>query len=322
MNFEQLFSFDNLFSAWQKFRRGKAGRSAIISFERHLEDNLFFLSEEILTGWWKHGSYRRFSVFDPKKRDIYTAQIKDRIVHQILYDFLEKIYEPIFIKDSFSSRKGKGVEAAVARARFFLEDEAKWNYGRCFALKCDIRKYFDSVNQQILLGIVHSRVTDEKFFGVIEKVVRSFREEFGYGIPLGNITSQIFANIYLNELDFFVKKEIKFPKYIRYNDDFLFVSSNSKFLLKTAKMVSDFVNEQLGLQIPPGKISIRKFSWGVHFLGRIILPSAVLVRKRTVTRAFRLVSDKNLASYMGLLKNTDSFVLRRKILVTDDFMIN
>ena len=162
----------------------------------------------------------------------------------------------------------------------------------------------------------------QKIFGVIEQVVRSFRGEFGYGIPLGNITSQIFANIYLNELDFFVKKEIKFPKYIRYNDDFLFISSNSKFLLKTAKMVSDFVNEQLGLQIPPGKISIRKFSWGVHFLGRIILPSAVLMRKRTVTRAFRLVSDKNLASYMGLLKNTDSFVLRRKILVTDDFMIN
>jgi len=174
MKFEQLFSFDNLFSAWQKFRRGKAGRSAIISFERHLEDNLFFLSEEILTGWWKHGSYRRFSVSDPKKRDIYTAQIRDRIVHQVLYDFLEKIYEPIFINDSFSSQKGKGVEAAVARVRFFLEDEAKWNYGRCFALKCDIRKYFDSVNQQILLRIMCQWVTDKKFSVLLNKSCEVF----------------------------------------------------------------------------------------------------------------------------------------------------
>ena len=184
MNFEQLFSFDNLFSAWRKFRRGKASRPAVISFERHLEDNLFSLSEEIFSGHWQHGPYRRFSVFDPKKRDIYTAQIRDRIVHQVLCDFLEKIYEPIFINDSFSSRKGKGVEATVVRTQFFLEDEAKWNYGRCFALKCDIRKYFDRVNQQILLGIVRSWVTDEKIFGVIEKVVRSFRGVFIFSAEL------------------------------------------------------------------------------------------------------------------------------------------
>ncbi len=322
MNFEQLFSFDNLFSAWRKFRRGKAGRPALISFERHLEDNLFYLSEEILSGRWQHGSYRRFSVFDPKKRDIYTAQIRDRIVHQVLHDFLENIYEPVFIGDSFSSRTAKGVEVAVVRVRFFLKDEANWNHGCCFALKCDIRKYFDNISQQILLGIMRRRITDEKVFGVIEKVVRSFRGEFGYGIPLGNITSQIFANIYLNELDFFVKNEIKFPKYVRYNDDFLFVFGNSKFLSKIAKFVSDFANERLGLKIPPDKISLRKFSWGIDFLGRIILPDGVLMRKRTAARALRLITDKNLASYVGLFKNTNSFVLRRKILAKGDFVIN
>lgn len=313
MNFEQLFSVDNLFSSWLRFRRGKAKKRKVILFERHLEDNLQELSKKILIGDYKHSPYGQFEVFDAKRRTIHSAEIKDRIVHQAVYDYLVKIYEPIFIRDSFASRKRKGVDKAVSKAEFFLKNEFAWNYGRCFALKCDVRKYFENVSHALLLEILKKQIGDEKIFAVMSEIVRSFEAADGKGLPLGNLTSQIFANVYLNELDKFVKNDLKWRKYLRYNDDLLFIGADKNRLREIKETVRNYLKNNLLLDAPKDKISLRKFGWGVNFLGRIILPGAVLIKKNALKKAAKNFSFENFASYLGFLRKGETFVERRRL---------
>lgn len=282
-------------------------------FERHLEDNLQELSEKTLMGDYKHSSYRQFEVFDGKRRAIHSAEIKDRIVHQAVYNYLVKIYEPIFIRDSFASRKRKGVDEAVSKAEFFLKNEFAWNYGRCFVLKCDVRKYFDNVSHAILLEILKKQISGEKIFAVMSEIVRSFKSADGKGLPLGNLTSQIFANIYLNELDRFVKDDLKWRGYLRYNDDLLFIGADKKQLTVIKEIVKNYLKNNLQLDAPEDKILLRKFGWGINFLGRIILPGAVLIIKSALKKADANFSFENSASYFGFLRKGETFAERRRL---------
>ena len=202
--FDKLFSLVSIFNAWRKFRLGKARKSDVMFFEYHFEDALFSLYEDIISGKYHHSSYEFFQIFDNKKRDIFKAEVRDRIIHQIIYDYLLSIYEPIFISDSYSSRRNKGHHKAVNALRYFIKLASSGNKERCYVLKCDIKKYFDNVDQDILLGFIHEKVWCPKVMSVIREVVESYNRKDserqtikGRGIPLGNITSQIFANIYI-----------------------------------------------------------------------------------------------------------------------------
>jgi RNA-directed DNA polymerase len=212
-NFDELFNFDNLLNAWRFFRRGKTGKADVQSFERHLEDNLFDLYEELRIGGYKHRAYKFFQTFDSKKRDIHVAEIRDRIIHRLIYDYLVEIYEPIFISDSYSSRIDKGSHNAVKSFRYFAKLVQTGNSKQCFVLKCDIKKYFQNINSEILLNLLKKQITDEKILKIADEIIKSFSD----GIPLGNMTSQIFANIYLHDFDLFIKKVLKVRFYIRYN---------------------------------------------------------------------------------------------------------
>lgn len=310
-----------------------------MSFEYHLEDNLFSLYEDLKFNRYRHFEYEHFQVFDNKKRDIYKAMVRDRIVHQIIFDYLEEFFEISFIKDSYSSRKNKGSHKAIKTFRYFIKLVSGGNKTQCFVLKCDVKKYFNSVKQRILLEIIEKKVEDKHVFEIIKEIIISFKKGnfddedllFKFiGIPLGNITSQVFANIYLNELDKFVKKELRVRFYVRYNDDFVILDNSKKRLKLYLLRIRTFLEEKLCLEVPVHKAEIRNIDWGVDFLGYIILKDAVLLRNKTKGKIFERINEKNISSYIGLLKHCDSYNLRQKIIfkfnnsrksdVVDDFL--
>lgn len=313
-SFDELFNLDNIFSAWRKFRRGKTEKKDVMNFEMHLEDNLFHLCEDILNGVYKHSSYKHFQIFDNKKRDICKSEVRDKIVQQIIYDHLVSFFEPEFISDSYASRIDKGQYKAINTFCYFIELAYEKNKP-CFILKCDVKKYFDSIDQKILAGFVEEKIICEKTFGIINEIIFSYASiGSGRGIPLGNITSQIFANIYLNILDKYVKNELKRRFYVRYNDDFVIIGDSAENLEKLREKIICFVKEKLLLEIPIEKTNIRKIDWGVDFLGFTILPKAILVRNKTKNKIYLNINSGNINSYFGILKHCNSYNLRRKIL--------
>lgn len=308
-NYNELFKLDNLLNAWRIFRRGKTLKADVQYFERHLEDNLFDLYEDLQALKYKHRAYKFFQTFDSKKRNIHVAEIRDRIVHRLIYDYLVDIYEPLFISNSYSSRLGKGSHLAVKVFCYFAKLIHAENHGRCFVLKCDIKKYFENVKPDILFRLLKKHIADEKILKIAEEIIYSFPT----GIPLGNVTSQIFANIYLNDFDLFIKNVLKVRFYIRYNDDFVILDNNPKRLNIFLGKIREYLAKNCGLEIPEHKASIRKLSWGVDFLGYTILPRAVLLRNKTKDKMFFRAKKENFVSYLGLLKRCHSFNLRQKL---------
>ena len=292
-----------------------------MNFELHLEDNIFELYEDLHKNNYKHSAYTYFQIFDNKKRNIYKAEIRDRIVHQIVYDYLLSMFGPDFISDSYASRVNRGQYKAVETLRYFIKLVRGIKYGRCFMLKCDVRKYFDSIDQDVLLKLISEKIVCNKTFQIIKDIVFSFDSVYGTGksIPLGNITSQIFANIYLNVLDKYVKKELKCRFYVRYNDDFVVVLDDDKKLGQIRDKIMNFIKNRLLLDVPIEKTSIRKVDWGIDFLGFIVLPNAILLRNKTKNKIYSKICDKNIHSYFGILKHCNSYGLKRKILSMEKF---
>jgi len=318
--FVQLFSLINIFNSWKKFKLGKTRKKDVVSFEYHIEDNIFLLHDDINNFRYTHKKYEHFNVYDSKKRDIFKADVSDRIVHQIIYDYLVSIYEHILISDSYSSRINKGHHKAIQTLRYFIKLSSDGDKRKCFVLKCDIKKYFDSVDQVILLQLLKKRIDCPKILSLVQEIVQSFNSKNcneqvldGKGIPLGNVTSQIFANIYLDSLDKYVKENLKCRFYVRYNDDIAVVSNSLKDLEEIRDNIISFVANSLKLTIPFEKTSIRKVSWGIDFLGYVILPNAVLLRDKTKGKMYSNVSGYNISSYLGMLKHCNSHNLRQKI---------
>lgn len=329
--YQKLTSIENLFTAWQEFRKGKGNKRDVHIFERRLEDNLFFLHNQLVSKSYRHGSYASFFVQDPKVRHIHKAEVPDRIVHHLLYKFLYATFDPGFIFDSYSCRLDKGTHIGVRRLESFTRKVSR-NYTRdCWALKCDIKKFFASIDHQILVQLLAKKITDPNILWLLRGIIDSFHSEFGgnKGVPLGNLTSQIFANIYLNEFDQFVKSNLKIKYYLRYADDFIILSPDKKYLQKLVTAISEFLQANLKLELHPKKIVLRNLSWGVDFLGYIILPHYILPRTKTKRRLFKKLEMKHqvlesgkitqqsfsqtFQSYLGFLSHASSFKLQQKL---------
>lgn len=172
--FNEIISLDNIFAAWKEFRAGKRNRPDVQVFERNLEDNIFF-HQEFLDGSFIHAPYRKFHIFDPKHRIIHKATVRDRLVHHAVYRVLNPLFERSFIFDSYSCREGKGTHAAVQRLSEFARKVSK-NYRQpCYVLKFDIKKFFDSVDHEILLGILKNKIDDSRARRLLENIVGSYR---------------------------------------------------------------------------------------------------------------------------------------------------
>lgn len=313
--YEQITSTESLFLAWEEFRRGKQSKSDVMKFEWQLEENIFALHRDLQADKYKHGSYRAFYIHDPKQRLIHKATVRDRVLHHAIFKVLNPIFEETFIANSFSCRAGKGTHKGVKTLAKILRRVSKNHTGPCFTLKCDIHKFFASVDHHILLGILEERLDDHRTFALLESIIGSFNSvgQLGKGLPIGNLTSQLFANVYMNEFDQFIKQELKIKNYVRYTDDFIIVSHSANYLEDLVTKIKEFLANSLELELHPNKISTRKYISGIDFLGYVIFPYHIKLRTKTKRRILTKVNNQNLASYLGVCSHANTHKLQQII---------
>ena len=297
--FEKIISPENLFSAWKEFKRGKTKKSDVLQFEYNLEDNIFSLYDELKTKTYQHSNYTSFFIRDPKLRKIHKATVKDRVLHRAIFRILYPIFDRQFIFDSYSCRNEKGTHKAVSRFRKFALKISQNNVKTVWILKCDVRKFFDSINQEILMNLISRKIKDCGAVWLLREIIKSFP----LGIPLGNITSQLFSNIYLNEFDQFIKHRINIKYYIRYCDDFAIMSDSKSYLIELLFQIRNFLKDDLKLLLHSGKIKIERYHQGIDFLGYVCFPFHKILRTATKHRMFTKINKKNFTSYNGMLSH-------------------
>lgn len=275
-------------------------------------DNILALHADLESGTYHHGPYKAFKIHDPKPRDIHKATVRDRLVHHAVYRILYPHFDTTFIPDSYSCRKNKGTHKAINQFRKYFYKTSKNNTQTCWVLKCDIKKFFASIDQEILLNILSQRVADKKTINLLREIITSFYP----GLPLGNLTSQLFVNIYMNEFDWFIKEDLRIKQYIRYADDFVILSHNRSLLEKLIPLIQKFLRDNL--RLTAHKISIRTVASGIDFLGWVHFPDHRVLRTNTKRRMFaRIKKDSTpeaLASYWGMLRHGNTYKLMRSIL--------
>jgi retron-type reverse transcriptase len=356
-NFEKIISLENLFLAWKEFKKGKRKKVDVQEFEFNLEDNLFQLHRELKDRTYQHSNYTAFSVNDPKPRKIHKAIVRDRVLHHAIFRILYPIFDKGFIFDLYSCRIGKGTRRAVNRLEKFCRKLSRNNTKNIFALKCDIKRFFNSIDQDVLLKIIKHKIKDEDAIWLVDRIIKSFpdmdsrfrgndrdgrgndSEKGGndknagrndnLGLPLGNVTSQLFANIYLDKLDQFIKHKLKIRYYLRYCDDFVILAENRSCFASVIAEIEKFLARELKLFLHPDKIIIRKYHQGIDFLGYVVLPHYRVLRTKTKKRILRkssinqqkvangLMSKKSLnqsmQSYLGILKHCCGYKIKKRV---------
>ncbi len=321
--YEDIISIENLFHAWREFLKGKRKKLDVQEFSRNLAHHILSLHASLSEKTYIHGGYKAFKIADPKPRDIHKAAVRDRLLHHAIYRKLYPFFNNLFIVDSYSCRNGKGTHKAMNRFRVFAHKVSRNNTRTCWVLKCDIRKFFASIDHDVLMEILRTRIPDENILWLIERVVKSFSStQEGKGLPLGNLTSQLLVNIYMNEFDQYVKHALKAKYYIRYADDFVLLSHDKKLLQETLSYMVVFLGHRLKLEMHPQKVSISTLASGVDFLGWVHFPDHRVLRTVTSKRMKRRIeeTDSNsevVQSYLGLLSHGNTYKLRQKVLLTN-----
>jgi len=327
ISYNDIISIENLFEAWQEFVRGKKNKEDVAEFTLSLSANVYKLHQELLEKTYTHGVYEAFKISDPKPRDIHKAIVRDRLLHHAIYQILYPYFDKVFIHDSYSCRLGKGTHKAMNRFRNFAYKGSLNNTKTLWVLKCDIRKFFASIDQKILLQILRKHITDEDFLCLLEKVVQSFSSDPYSNVLenirirklglLGNLTSQLLVNIYMNEFDQFMKHKIKIKYYIRYADDFVIMHTNKKYLTEILRYIVIFLESTLFLKLHPNKVSIKTLASGIDFLGWVHFPTQRVLRTSTKRRMLKRLSDnpskETVQSYLGMLKHGNGFKLKKKV---------
>lgn len=320
--YDDITSLENLLVAWGEFVRGKRYKPDVNIFGRHLMDNLIDLHHELLHQTYQHGPYHAFSISDPKPRSIHKASVRDRVLHHAIYRVLYPFFDRTFIADSYSCRITKGTHAALDRFQLFARQVSRNSTRTCWVLKCDITKFFASIDQDILLYLLGLYIPDQQILWLLERVIGSFHSTAsGKGLPLGNLTSQLLVNIYMNQFDQYVKHILKAKHYIRYADDFVFLSHDREGLEKQIGIIQIFLEQCLLLSLHPHKVSIQTLASGVDFLGWVHFPRHRVLRTATKRRMFRRIqehpTEETVHSYLGLLGhgNTEKLqqVIRNKV---------
>ncbi len=313
-NFEEIVSVENLLEAWGEFLKGKKQKTDVQQFKLNLMDNIFSLHIDLINHTYKHGGYQAFNICDPKPRNIHKAGVCDRLVHHSVYRILYPFFDRTFVDGSFSCRKNKGTHAAIEKFYQYFYQVSQNNTRTCYCLKMDIRKFFANIDHEILLKILKQHIDDQKIIWLLENIIASFSsKEKGVGLPLGNLTSQLFVNIYMSEFDQFAKHWLKEKYYIRYADDFVILSRNYQHLAKTVYPVQSYLKKIMKLEVHPDKISIETFASGLDFLGYVNFPDHRILRTRTKRRMLKRINYRNLASYLGLLKHCNGCNIREAI---------
>lgn len=274
--FDKKLTFESLLQAHERASLGKKTKKEIILFEMDLETNLIRILNEIKCNKYKVGEYRQFIVYEPKERIIKSLPYKDRIIHQwYIYEFIKPFFEPQFIKDTYACLDNKGTHLASKTVQKYMRKMQK-KYGTYYILKCDIKKFFYNIDIDILLKILNRKIKDKKLLEFTKILLHSENKK---GLPIGNYTSQFFANIYLNELDQYVKHKLKVKYYVRYMDDFILFLPNKQIAKKYLNLIKIFLTENLELELNK-KTGYFKNKAGCDFCGYRVFETHKLCRKR------------------------------------------
>lgn len=294
--FEQIYEFSNILNASYKAKKGKKQTDELSRFHFRIEENIIELSECLKTKMYKPGKYKTFFIHDPKTRMISAAPYRDRVVHHALCNIIEPIFEKTFIYDSYANRKGKGTHKAIERFQYFAK---KYKY----VLKCDIRRFFPSIDHAILKNEIRWKIKCKETLNLIDKIIDNSNEQEEHyvwfegdnlfspierkkGLPIGNLTSQLWGNVYLNRFDHYIKEELRVKGYIRYVDDFVLFGNDKKQLHYWRANIEKYL-ATLRLIIHPHKTKIYKVDNGVPFLGFRLFPFYKYVKKQRSKRAYR-----------------------------------
>lgn len=336
--YEQIYDYENLYEAYLSARRNKTQRSEVLSFTRNLEENLIELQNELIWHTYHVGRYREFYVTDPKKRLIMALPFRDRVVQWAIYRQISYLLDKRYIPTSYACRIGGGTQRAVHQ----LQQYIRHTPGEVYVLKLDVSKYFYRIDHDVLLDILHRIFKDRELLELLRRIIddeqggglfgidiETGEREAGVGMPIGNLTSQMFANLYLNEADQFAKHELKAKKYIRYMDDMVIVSNDKAYLRDCWQAKDDFLANHLKLRLNR-KSTILKASSGIDFCGHRVWHDHIKLRKKAALkmkhrlRWFKKAYARgevdlqtvtaSLTSYFGLLSHCDSYELRKSIL--------
>jgi len=332
---DRLVSEENLILAAHRASRGKRMKPAVLTFNSRLGDLLVTLRHELISGRYLPGRYKTFEVCDPKKRYISAAPFRDRVVHHAAYNIIGPIFESTFIHDTYANRCGFGTHMALRRFTSFLRQST-------YVLQCDISKYFPSIDHEIIKQKLRKKIKCRETLRLLDLIINGSNPqepvnryfphddlfspfERRRGLPLGNLTSQFFANLFLSDLDHFVKEELRVRKYLRYVDDFALFSDDLDFLHECAENIKNFL-ELERLLLHPRKTRIVNTNGGASFVGFTILPDRLRIRSENVRRArkrfHRLERDyevgvvdekqvrQSIMSWIGHARHADSYRLR------------
>lgn len=305
--YPQVYAFNNLLLAARKARLGKRKQYNVARFNFFLEQNLLQLQKELNEKTYTPGRYDTFTIFEPKKRMISAAPYRDRVVHHALCNVIEPLIERTFIADSYANRKGKGTHRALDRYKTF----AKRNR---YVLKCDIKDYFPSIDHELLKGFIQRKIACENTLWLIDRIIANSNpqkavyhvfpgddlftnDERRKGLPIGNLTSQFFANVYLNPLDHFIKEQLQCKYYIRYVDDFVVFGGDKRKLYEILHEIKSYL-QQLRLKVHDNKSRVFPVNTGIPFLGHVMFPDYSLLKGDNVKR-----QKKRIGRRMELLKN-------------------
>jgi retron-type reverse transcriptase len=278
--FEKIIELDNIFLAYRKARKGKSWQNTISRFDDDLDENIFNIRDSLIEKTFTTSPYTEKMIYEPKRRIIYKLPFNpDRVVQHALMNVLEPIWSGLFIHDSYACRTGKGIHAASRRTMDFIRAAGPGAY----CLKMDIRKFYPSIDHDILFGIVRRKIKCPDTLWLLEDIIYSIPG--GKNVPIGNYTSQWLGNLYMNELDQFLKHEMRIRHYIRYCDDFVLLHQDKRLLRQMAEEIARFLAERLALNL--SKNDIFPVRQGIDFLGYRHFPDHILVRKSTAKRIKR-----------------------------------
>ena len=294
--YRRLCSRDNLYLAYEKARKGNSKNDVVIEFEKNLEKELAGLKLELENFTYKPRPLKRFVINDPKNRVIHASAFRDRVIHHAIINIIGPIFEKIFISDSYAGRVNKGTHNAINRfdvfkrkvslngriVKHFRGGGRSRNSVEGYCLKTDIRHYFDTIDHKVLINIIRKKVRDEEVIWMVKRILNNFDAPLeGKGMPLGNYTSQFFANVYLNELDHFVKHHLRAKYYLRYVDDFIILHRSRKRLEFFREKIKKYLR-LLKLEVHPDKSKILQLRNGISFLGYRIFYHYKLLVKRNI----------------------------------------
>lgn len=356
---------EQLFEAYFDCRRNKRNTINALAFEKHFEHYLFQLKEEILNGSYQPGRSIAFIVDKPVKREIFAADFRDRVVHHWLINKLNPFFEKEFIFDSYACRTAKGTHFGIGRVNDFIRECSKKYQSDCYILKLDIQGFFMQINKDLLFGWLQQFIHDK--YGAADKelvlelcskiifndptknsVIKGSKQDWkglpankslfqsptGCGVPIGNLSSQVFANFYLNRFDHYIKNELGIQYYGRYVDDFVIVHPDKEYLKSLVPELAKYLLGSLGLTLHPKKIYLQHYSKGVQFLGTVIKPNRIYIARRTKGNFYAAIQKQNEAvknavpdketksiflssmnSFLGILKHYQTYKLRKRMLL-------